>query len=208
MNLTNYQRVAKLGWNLIKNPQYIIPYVRHNIFYKGIPMGLNLPWWSYKAIEYVDTIVQNKKIFEYGTGGSTVRFAKAAKSITAVEDNKEWAEIMNEYLKKQDIKNVEIKYEYFDFKKSDNFINSSYLLSIGDEDYDIVIIDGQDETFQERIICFHHTDKSRKPGQHIIVDDFWRYEQLLENNHAKEVKVFESVGPCRYGVTSTAVFIY
>ena len=40
------------------------------------------------------------------------------------------------------------------------------------------------------------------------IDDFWRYEKLLKNNKAKRIKFFESLGPCRIGVTSTAFFYY
>jgi hypothetical protein len=47
-----------------------------------------------------------------------------------------------------------------------------------------------------------------QPGSIILVDDFWRYEELLGSNRAQNVQVFESVGPCRIGVTSTAMFFY
>jgi hypothetical protein len=47
-----------------------------------------------------------------------------------------------------------------------------------------------------------------KAGCIILVDDFWRYEELLSSHSAQSVQVFESVGPCRIGVTSTAMFFY
>ena len=47
-----------------------------------------------------------------------------------------------------------------------------------------------------------------QPDSIILVDYFWRYEELLGSNRAKNVNVFESVGPCRFGVTSTAMFFY
>ena len=72
----------------------------------------------------------------------------------------------------------------------------------------MVIIDRQDKTFRERITFFHHADPLRKPGSIILVDDFWRYEELLTSHSAQSVQVFESVGLCRIGVTSTAMFFY
>lgn len=75
-------------------------------------------------------------------------------------------------------------------------------------DWDVVIIDGQDKSFRERITCFRQAEPLMKPGSIILVDDFWRYEELLASNCAQSVRVFESVGPCRIGVTSTAMFFY
>ncbi|TXJ23438.1 MAG: class I SAM-dependent methyltransferase [Chitinophagaceae bacterium] len=210
MNLTNSQRVVKLAGNLLSNPGLIPPYLKHNVFSKKYPIDWKMPWWSYRAIEYVDTIVGNKTIFEYGTGGSTVRFASKAKSIVAVEDDEKWMEMVQDRLKKLGINNVEIHFRPFDFHNPAGYEQSEYLrlMEIVVGDFDIVIIDGQDHTFRERIRCFHYVEPRMKAGQYIIVDDFWRYEELLKDNRAKEVKVFESVGPCRFGVTSTAVFIY
>ena len=46
------------------------------------------------------------------------------------------------------------------------------------------------------------------PGGIIVVDDSWRYRQLRDSARAGEVQIFESVGPGRFGVTSTDVFLY
>lgn len=210
MNLTNSQRVSKLVGNLLSNPGLIGPYLKHNVFSKKYPIDWKMPWWSYRAIEFVDTIVAGKRIFEYGTGGSTVRFAGKAKSIVAVEDDAKWMEMVEDRLKKLGISNVEIHHSPFDFHHPAGYDDSEYLkmMEKAGGDFDIVIIDGQDHTFRERIRCFRYVEPKMKPGQYIIVDDFWRYEELLKSNRAKDVKVFESVGPCRFGVTSTAVFFY
>jgi predicted O-methyltransferase YrrM len=209
MNLTTTQRLTKLAGNLAANPGLIPKYFKHNILPgKRLPMDLGYPWWSYNAIKYADTIVEGKKIFEYGTGGSTIRFSKKAKSVVAVEDDIKWAELMRKRLKELNIKNAEINYCSYNFHEPDDFENSDYLKMVAKDDFDIIIIDGQDYTFRERIKCFRYAEPLMKPGQYIIVDDYWRYEELSASNKAKDVKVFESVGPCRYGVTSTAVFSY
>lgn len=209
MHLNNFQRVVKLTTNLVVNPDLLIPYIKHNFWGRGrLPMDLELPWWSYRAIEHVDTLIEGKRIFEYGTGGSTIRFAKKAKLIKAVEDDKKWMDLVKSKLNDQAIKNVEICYEPFDFINPSGFMESKYLKTVDNEEFDIIIIDGQDHTFNERIKCFQYVEPRMKTGQFIILDDFWRYEKLINANRAKSVKIFESVGPCRVGVTSTAVFCY
>ena len=208
MRLTNSQRFLKLVGNLARNPDLIPAYVKHNLIGKQYPIDLQLPWWSYRAISYVDKIVPNKLIFEYGTGGSTVRFAKKAKAILAVEDNANWGQMVKDRIKQLNTTNVEILNSPFDFHNPINFEHSDYLKAVDKGEFDIIIIDGQDRSFNERIKCFRYVEPRMKPGQYIIVDDFWRYEELKKSNNAKEVKVFESVGPGRMGVTSTAVFAY
>lgn len=209
MNLSNPQRIIKLVGNLLKYPNLVPKYINHNLVNRNkLPMDLGYPWWSYNAIFYVDTIVKGKKIFEYGTGGSTIRFSKSAKSIVSVEDDFNWFELMNKNLGKRDIKNVNLIFAEFNFRSPQNFDSSAYLNSVNGDSFDIIIIDGQDHTFKERIKCFRHVEPLMKPGQFIIVDDYWRYEELTNSNRAKSLKIFESVGPGRIGVTSTAVFSY
>lgn len=209
MNLTNPQRIIKLLGNLFMHPSLIPKYINHNFINKNLlPMDLGYPWWSYNAIFHVDKIVKGKKIFEYGTGGSTIRYSKLAKSIVSVEDDLKWFEMMNKKLAEQKITNVNLLYVAFDFRSPKNFGSSEYLNAVNNGDFDIIIIDGQDHTFQERITCFRHVEPMMKPGQYIIMDDYWRYEELSTTNNAKKLLIFESVGPGRYGVTSTAIFVY
>lgn len=208
MNLSNNKRLRKLLGNLLVNPDLIPNYFRHNILKKQLPIDLELPWWSYRAIEYVDKIVQGKRIFEYGTGGSTLRFSKKANYIVAVEDDEKWVSIIKDRLDKSNISNVNISYCPFDFHNPKNFEKSDYLRMVDSGNFDIIIIDGQDWTFRERIKCFRYVESRMQSGQFIIVDDFWRYEELSNSHNAKNLNILESVGPCRYGVTSTAVFSY
>lgn len=207
MDLSNFQRLKKLLSNLVANPDLIIPYLRQSIFYKGLPVDLGLPWWSYRAIEKVDEIAPGRRIFEYGTGGSTLRYGKVAMSICCVEDDLGWMELISGKLADAAV-DAEIKHVFFDFNGNDDFLGSDYLHSADGIDWDLMIIDGQDKDRRARLACFSNAEKFAKAGSVIVVDDFWRYESLLSENRASRVEVFESVGPCRIGVTSTAIFYY
>lgn len=210
MNISNAKRIQKLFGNLITNPDLIVPYLSKSVFGRRLPIDYGLPWWSFRAIEYADKIFPGTKVFEFGTGGSTLRYAKVCKEITCVEDDLNWLNIVRLRLSENGLINkVYLIHEAFDFKHPVDFKKSSYLKSYdADKAYDVVIIDGQDESFHERIECFKFVEPTIKKGGVIIVDDWWRYTELLEFNRSKNVKIFESVGPCRYGVTSTAFFHY
>jgi len=167
-----------------------------------------MPWWGFRAIERADGLMAGKRIFEYGTGGSTLRFAKIAQQIVCVEDDAGWAEVVHDSLSKAGITNVELRLCPYGFKEPTHFEESAYIAAVDDCIWDVVIIDGQDWTFKERLACFRRAEPTMKPGAVIIVDDFWRYEDLLKSTRAKKVEIYESVGPARYGVTSTAFFFY
>jgi predicted O-methyltransferase YrrM len=209
MQISNIARIGKLTSNLVSNPNLIFPYVSKSLLNKKLPIDDALPWWSFRAIEYADKIFPGKSIFEFGTGGSTLRYASLCKSITSVEDNAEWLKVVQDRLEKNNIDNVSLIYRYFDFEHPAGFSDSEYIKAYdASKQYDVVIIDGQDQTFRERIDCFRYVEPTIKAGGIIVVDDWWRYVELLDSNRAKSVKVLESVGPCRYGVTSTAFFHY
>ena len=210
MQLTNKQRVLKLAGCLFSRPQYILPYFSSNLRpSRHSPLDQNLPWWSFAAIEEADRLFPGKRIFEWGSGGSTLRYSKMGATITAIEDDKRWLTLVQLALEEAGVdKSVVLNFVPFDFDYPVDFSSSDYLKQLGNEFWDVVIIDGQDKTFRERIACFRQAEKFAHPDSIILVDDFWRYEELLDSNSAKNVKVFESVGPCRIGVTSTAMFFY
>jgi predicted O-methyltransferase YrrM len=210
MNLTNSQRVIKLAGALIRQPQYTPLYLLSNLSStRHSPLAQNLPWWSFAAIEVADRLFPGKRIFEWGSGGSTLRYAQKGAQITAIEDDSAWMAAVQTALEKAGVADrVTMKYTPFDFDQPAQFESSAYAHALSDSNYDVVIIDGQDKTFRERITCFRHAEPLMQPGSIILVDDFWRYEELLGPNRARNVRVFESVGPCRTGVTSTAMFFY
>ena len=107
MDLTNSQRVGKVIRNLVDNPDLLVPYLRMSILNRRLPIDLGLPWWSFRAIKQADHLLVGKRIFEYGTGGSTLRFAKIATEIVSVEDDPEWLEVVRKRLRREKIFNVE-----------------------------------------------------------------------------------------------------
>ena len=171
MKLSNFERLTKLASNLTKNPDLILPYVSKSLLNKKYPIDDELPWWSFRAIEYADKVFPGKTVFEFGTGGSTIRYAHVCKSITSVEDNKDWLTIVQDKVNNKKITNVNLLYHYFDFDKPKDFASSNYLKAYDpSKKYDVVIIDGQDQTFNERIECFKYVEPTIKEGGMIVVD--------------------------------------
>jgi len=168
MDISNSARVRKLASNLAAHPDLVLPYLRHSLLTRQRPIDKDMPWWSFAAIKRADELLPGKRVFEFGTGGSTLRYAKVAKSIVAVEDDAFWGEIVQRKLAAAGITNVDIRLCPFDFDQPQGFSESAYLRAFDPTvDYDVVVIDGQDKTFRERIACFRHVEPAvARTGRH------------------------------------------
>ena len=209
MDLTNPQRVAKLAGHLMQHPGNVPRYVAHNLISRKPPVELELPWFSYGAIDFLENYLRKEtRVFEFGSGGSTLFFAQRAKSVTSVEDNAHWCELVAEKLAACRIENVDLRHVPVTFTTEEAFAASDYLNAVRQSAFDTIIVDGTEWALRARPICFRAAEKQIAPGGIIVVDDSWRYRELREENRAKRFEVFESVGPARYGVTSTDVYFY
>lgn len=209
MYLSNYQRVAKLAATLVRQPHYLPRYLKALPIWKRLPVDLAVPWWSFAAIDFITEQCQpHFEVFEYGTGGSTILFAKQCKKVTAVEDDAAWQRVVEKALDTLHLSNASLVLRPFNFQTPGDFENSAYLQALAESSYDIIVLDGQDFTGEIRPICFQRAEAYIKKGGMIIVDDSWRYPQLRQTCSARSVRTFESVGPYRVGVTSTDVYFY
>lgn len=57
--------------------------------------GNPVPWFTYPAIEYLNQLdLSHMRVLEFGSGGSTLYWARRAASVVSVEDSKSWYERM------------------------------------------------------------------------------------------------------------------
>jgi len=209
MHGTIPQKIGRVMTNLVLHPNYIPRCISHNLLNGKTPLDLELPWFSYAAIDFLQEFVKpHMSVCEFGSGGSTLFFARRAKSVFSIEDNPKWFELVTRRLEQSSLGNAKVQLHPFDFKNPIGFETSEYLSAMPDELFDIIVVDGSEEWTQVRPICFAKAESRVKPGGIIVVDDSWRYPTLRQQNHAKSVRIFQSVGPCRPGVTSTDVFSY
>lgn len=95
-----------------------------------------LPWISYSSIKYLKRFLSPKKnVLEFGSGMSTLWYAKHAGHVFSVEDCKPWFNSISSIIKKNNIENIEYVYlsghEYANYKNNSN------------EKYDLIMIDGK-----------------------------------------------------------------
>lgn len=209
MHGTIPQKIGRVIGNLALHPQYIGRCLTHNLLNGKTPLDLGIPWFSYAAIDFLEDFLQPEmSVCEYGSGGSTLFFARRTRSVHSIEDNADWYQRVSQRIKQESINNVSLTLCPFDFKNPKGFDQSEYLHAMPDKPFDVIVVDGSEEWTQVRPICFEKAQDRIKPGGIIVVDDSWRYPGLRQNHHARAHRVFQSVGPCRPGVTSTDIFFY
>ncbi|MEO8376561.1 MAG: class I SAM-dependent methyltransferase [Candidatus Sumerlaeota bacterium] len=202
-------RVASVFANLASNPGYIPSYIKSGPLSKQQPLDLELPWFSWAAIRFLDShLNKSMNIFEYGSGGSTIYFANRVASVTSTEESHEWLALVQTKLDSLNLRNATLQHRPFDFKEVRDFASSEYLHSIPDASLDVIVVDGSQWDTPVRPTCFFHAETKIKPGGIIILDDSWWHTEVREKSKAKSYREFRSVGPCRAGVTSTDIFFY
>jgi len=176
---------------------YDFGYLRSAFTYQSIDRDGNpIPWFSYSAIEYLDSLDLSKKdVFEFGTGNSTVYWAKNARSVAGIENNESWLSyVKNQTLK---FKNVKLTFE----KNKNQYANA---LSKLKRKFDIIIIDGENR--QE---CVNIAIKQLKRGGLIILDNSDWYPKTCRSLHNigfTEIN-FSGFGPINPYCTTTSFFI-
>ncbi len=61
-------------------------------------VALDVPWWTFAASDRIDALLHRRpgaRVFEWGSGASTVWLAKRAGSVVAVEHDQSWAEMVD-----------------------------------------------------------------------------------------------------------------
>lgn len=120
-------------------------------------LGKPIPWFTYSAIAYLERLDLNQKtVFEWGSGHSSLYFSDKCQSITSIEYKKDWYKYVNSLLEE----NMTLHHVgYDDYAK---------IISEIDESYDIIIIDGE---IDRRLECAKEAIKYIKPGGLIILDN-------------------------------------
>jgi precorrin-6B methylase 2 len=171
-----------------------------NSFKQEIPVDKEnkpLPWVTYSFIDFISGRLNNTlNIFEFGSGNSTIWYAKKVKSVISVEHDENWFE----KIKNNMPDNVNINYKKLVY--GGEYSNFSNLLN---KKFNIIIVDGRDRVNS----IINSTNSLCKDGV-IILDDSEREEyikgvQYLQNNGYKKLD-FWGISPGYFLNKCTSVF--
>ncbi len=157
-----------------------------------------LPWFTYASIHFITQKLENTafRVFEYGSGNSTLWFASKVESLVSVEHDKAFFDHkVNEI---SALKNVE--YECIPLHEG----YSDKILEFTNE-FDIIVIDGRD-----RVECAKKCINALKENGIVIWDnsDRTEYEEgyaHFRKNGFKKIN-FQGLGPINHTEWETSIF--
>jgi len=169
------------------------------------PLDGKLPWITYEAIDWLGNHLKpDMRVFEWGSGGSTMFFASRVHSVITVEHDSKWHSEVMKSLKSSGINNVQLllrqpvkepnRNEQFSCRVGlyDGFSFEPYVRTI--EDYpnsyfDLVMVDGR-----ARIACVKHAVDKIKPNGYLILDNTERKAYLPVLDYVGDWKEIEFTG--------------
>ena len=159
--------------------------------------GEALPWVTYSFIDFIkDRLNKQQKVFEYGSGSSTLFYAKRVSKVVSVEHDENWFN-----------KIVSSKPENADmiFTKLETGGEYSKKAALLGEQFDIIIVDGRD-----RVNCCKESIHALSNQGVLVLDDSERQEYneariFLKEKGFKELS-FSGISPGLFYLKATSVF--
>jgi len=127
------------------------------------------PWWVEWAVEWLDRFAPWERVFEWGSGASTIWLAERASEVYGVEHDSGWVELVNGRLEELGMGHAVV--EHHSLHGADY---SRAILNHPDSYFDLVAIDGR-----KRVACATSALNKVKPGGMIVLDDSERYMQIF-----------------------------
>ena len=143
---------------------------------------LDLPWWTLSAVEEADRFLKSRpspRVFEYGSGASTIWLARRAASVTSIEHDSPWYGVVSKRLAGFD--NATVKLIEADPEPVPGYASEKegwrgrsfkqYASAIDTEpgQFDLIVVDGR-----ARAACLAHAVKKLAPDGMILFDNSGR----------------------------------
>lgn len=159
-------------------------------------ISLDIPWWTYGAIEAVERRLAEldgaARVFEYGSGASTVWLGNRSKEVHSVEHHAGFAEVMRRVLAQAGLNDrvelLEVPAEMLaepatrSGRKGENHVDytaySQAIKQVGGL-FDVIVVDGR-----ARVACCLASLPYLAPGGLIVFDDAQRprYREGIERS--------------------------
>ncbi len=154
-----------------------------------------IPWMTYPFISYLSQLdLSQCDVFEWGSGNSTLYFAKKAKTVTSIESNSEWYD----YVKSSKPENAELNLVDME--------NYAKIIKIKNKKYNIISIDG--DIFR-RFECAYYAVDFLKEGGMIILDNSDWLENTTSFLRSRDLIQIDFAGlvPIKDFISCTSIFL-
>ncbi|MBI1346072.1 hypothetical protein GC163_07265 [bacterium] len=166
--------------------QSSVPYIPawlETVWSQSSPLQRRHPWMTYRAIQWLKgTLRPEMRVFEFGSGGSTLFFAERVAQVIAVEHDPIWYQQVQQTLSTSHLSNCQVQLVPQtpategpqDIYVGEKRVKTggrfeAYAKSIDaypDRHFDLVAVDGL-----ARLACIQHAVSKIKPGGYLILDN-------------------------------------
>lgn len=155
--------------------------------------GNPLPWMSYPFIDFAsERLTSSMRVFEYGSGSSTIWFANKVGQVTAVEHDLEWYKFVSQDLPSNSKVALKSKAEYAASIESDGL-------------FDVVVIDGIRRVESTRYAIASLTDRGVIVFDDAHRDQYSEATELLSDQNFKRI-AFNGMGPFDQKLQTTTIY--
>lgn len=157
----------------------------HKDFLKGKwTLEIGYPWLSLGAIIALEGIVNKRlRVLEFGSGGSTIFWAKNCKNVKSFETNADWYQKVQQKVKRY--RNVEI-----------GLANEKQILRAitkePDKHYDIVLVNPNLKEARRTLLAEAAVPKV-KPGGWLVINNYGKYGMENFNYPKSEIYTFDNL---------------
>jgi len=104
-----WRAMRREGWGRLSTRELVRLYPRWKRSLKNdrTPLDIELPWLTFLAIEFLEEFLEpHMAVCEYGSGGSTLFFARRVRELVSIEHDPQWHKRVQEALVARRIGNV------------------------------------------------------------------------------------------------------
>lgn len=159
--------------------RFTVPYVR-SLAASRSPLEDGIPWLTYPAVAWLRRrLSPEMKVFEYGSGGSTIFFARRVREVVSVEHDSGWHALTGRALEELRLRNVDYLLRKPTADSDSSYASTdpvyrglsfeAYVKSIDshpDGTFDLVVVDGR-----ARPACVLRAIPKVRPGGYLLLDD-------------------------------------
>lgn len=102
------KRVASAGKTLLRNPGEIkfAPIWLYSLLPGHSPVSDHRPWMNFRVIEWLESTLKSEmRVFEYGSGGSTLFLSKRVAEVVSIEHDEGFYEFMVQRFQREGVSN-------------------------------------------------------------------------------------------------------
>lgn len=145
-----------------------------------------LPEIAYEAVWLLDLfLAKNMKVFEWGSGGSTIFFCQRAGKVVSIEHERAWYELVHSSIAYHSIQNCQYLfiepsnlilpgYESSQYRDSSFRAYAAAIDAYPDGYFDVILVDGR-----ARVACIQHAFPKLKGGGLLFLDNSNRVRYAL-----------------------------